>query len=275
MTTVPTATSTIVRFHIITYKHNPHTVGMSENQHSTDANSRYIRMFNRFFEKGKMAGTYKAVFLRALTDIGKYHRDDLIGKQWIHHDGDEVQLDLDFIASRLAKYYWDMEIAFGMRHMPERMADADEPSADMGIIKLIHKEMERKKCAQGGDSMSRPPSLVLLSSMSMADFRGDVIRYAMVEVLRNLPNDMPELYQRVKGQRYIILEPELIGFMRDFSPVIKKALNYTLAVHLEKYNPSARHIATKIDMEKEFDERNKVIYKLEAEARRQDDGRLE
>ena len=101
---------------------------MSENQHSTDANSRYIRMFNRFFEKGKMAGTYKAVFLRALTDIGKYHRDDLIGKQWIHHDGDEVQLDLDFIASRLAKYYWDMEIAFGMRHMPERMADADEPT---------------------------------------------------------------------------------------------------------------------------------------------------
>ena len=245
---------------------------MSKEPHSTDANSRYIRMFNWFFERGKMAGTYKVVFLRALTDVGKYHRDDLIGKQWMHHDGDEVRLDLDFIASRLAKYYWDMEIAFGMRHMPERMADVDEPSADMGIVKLIRKEMEleRKKGAQDAHHIPKPPSLVRLSSMSMADFRTDVIRYAMVEVLKNLPNDMPKLYERVKGQRYITLEPELIGFMRDFSPVIKKALNYTLAVHLEKYNPGARHIATKIDMEKEFDERNKVIRKLEMQAARRE-----
>ena len=239
---------------------------MQEGHHSTDANSRYIRMFNRFFETGRMVGTYKVVFLRALTDVGKYRRDDLIGKQWIRHDGDEVRLDLDFIASRLAKYYWDMEISFGMRHIPERMADANEPTADMGIVRLIRAEMERGGHSQKGRDASTPPSLVRLSSASMEDFRGDVIRYAMVEVLRNLPKDMPELYRRVRGQRYIILEPELIGFMRDFSPVIKKALNYTLAVHLEKYNPSARHIATKIDMEKEFDDRKKAIHRLEAQA---------
>ena len=253
---------------ITTYKHDPHTVGMPKGQHATDANSRYIRMFNRFFEKGKMAGTYKVVFFRALTDVGKYHQDDLIGKQWIRHYGDEARLDLDFIASRLAKHYWDMEIAFGMRHMPERMADVDEPVADIGIVKLIRKEMELGEGAQGGGIASKPPSLVRLSSAAMADFRTDVIRHAMVEVLKNLPNDMPELYGRVKDQRYILLEPELIGFMKDFSPVIKKALNYALAVHLEKFNPGARHIATKIDMEKKFDERKKAISNLEAQAAR-------
>ena len=257
---------------ITTYKHDQHTVGMPEGRHATDANSRYIRMFNRFFERGRMAGTYKVVFLRALTDVGKYHQDDLIGKQWIRHYGDEVRLDLDFIASRLAKYYWDMEIAFGMRHMPERMADADEPTADMGIIKLIRKETERGGFSQGGHHASEPPTLVRLSSASMADFRADVIRHAMVEVLKNLPNDMPELYWRVKGQHYIVFEPELIEFMRDFSPVIIRALNYTLAVHLEKYNPSARHIATKIDMEKEFDVKKKTIRGLEADAHRQNIG---
>ena len=102
--------------------------------------TKFVKMFNNFFQTGQMSSTYKAVFLRALTDIGKYGRDDLIGKQWIDHRGDEIRMDLDFIAVRLAKYYWDMEIAFSLRHTPEKMANPKRPQDDNRMVKLIRSE---------------------------------------------------------------------------------------------------------------------------------------
>lgn len=221
---------------------------------SLDSTLRYMRMFNNFFEKGKMASTYKAVFLHALTDIGKYGQTDLTGRQWIHYDGDQIQLDLDFIAIRLAKYYWDMEVAFNLRHTAKRMVSEDNPEADIAIINIIREITEtKKKDGIQPRHYTKPPSLMSLSSPEMTDFRTTVIKKAMREVLINLPNDMPGLYQRVRGKRYIILESELIEFLKEFSSVIKQALNYVLALHLEKINPDARRIAAMIDMEKEFE----------------------
>ncbi len=252
-----------------------------------DPNWRFAEMFKTFLEKGAMAGTYKAVFLRALTDIGQYDAgNDLVGKDWIEHDGGKIRVELDFVAARLAKYYWDMEIAFKMRHTPKRMADADNPDADIRIIKIIRdeqtkamkenainaiKEMsfedmqsnKRIRHVIGSLHRDRPPTLEDLSSEKMAEFRKHVIKFAMQEVLDHLPNDMPNLYTKVRGQDYILLDPDIIGFMKNYAPIIRKALNYVLAIHLEKNNPEARHIATKINEELAFDKRMEAIRQLE------------
>lgn len=252
-----------------------------------DPNRRFAEMFKTFLEKGAMAGTYKAVFLRALTDIGRYGADsNLVGSEWIELDGDKIKMKLDFVASRLTKYYWDMEIAFKMRHTPKRMADADNPDADIRIIKIIRDEQTKvmkerainaikemsfddmqsnKRIRHVIDSLHRdaPPTLEHLSSEKMAEFRNHVIKFAMQEVLDHLPNDMPNLYTKVRGQNYILLDPDIIGFMKTYAPIIRKALNYILAIHLEKNNPEARHIATKINEEVAFDRRMDAIRQLE------------
>ena len=252
-----------------------------------DPNWRFAEMFRTFLEKGTMAGTYKAVFLRALTDIGQYDAEnDLVGKEWIEYDGNKIRMKLDFVAARLAKYYWDMEIAFKMRHTPKRMADADNPDADIRIIKIIRdeqtkamkenainaiKEMsfedmqsnKRIRHVIGSLHRNTPPTLEHLSSEQMAEFRKHVIKFAMQEVLDHLPNDMPNLYTKISGQNYILLDPDIIGFMKNYAPIIRKALNYVLAIHLEKNNPEARHIATKINEELAFDKRMEAISQLE------------
>ncbi|MCE2499034.1 MAG: hypothetical protein J4F28_08660 [Nitrosopumilaceae archaeon] len=171
--------------------------------------TKFIKMFNNFFQTGQMTSTYKAVFLRALTDIGKYGRDDLIGKQWVDHRGDEIRMDLDFIAVRLAKYYWDMEIAFRLRHIPEKMANPKRPLDDNRMIELIRRET-KKLVNEGVIEPGKPPTLALLASPSMKEIRKKVTKHVMVEVLQHLPKNMPDLYTRVRGRNQILLDPDIV-----------------------------------------------------------------
>ena len=240
---------------------------------------KFIDMFNGFFTSSTTVSTYKMFFLRSFIDLGRFGEDDLVGKEWVHREGDKIRLDLDFVAVRFARYYWDMEIAFHMRHMPERMADSDDPGQDvLNIVKLIRarsSDMVKQRVMAAMDGMNpdvindsrkiekeirsvlnrpNPPTLEELASPSFESFRQDVIKHAIKpEVLVKILNDMPDLYERVLGQNHILLDSGIVPFLKKFSPMINKALNYILALHLEKYNPSARHIATKIDSETEFE----------------------
>ncbi len=249
---------------------------------------KFIDMFNSFFTSGIMAGTYKAVFLRSLVDLGKFGESDLVGEEWVHPEGDKIKLDLDFIAIRFAKYYWDMEISFHMRHTAEGMADSDDSKDVLNIVKLIRAksaDMKRQQEAVASNETDpdtssglrragkktqdilgtpKPPTLEELASTSFEDFRQKVIKKAIrPEVLKNILTDMPDLYDRIRGQNHILLDSDIVSFLKKFSPIINKALNYALASHLEKINPYARHIATKIDSEADFESRLKMVRELE------------
>ena len=67
----------------------------------------------------------------------------------------------------------------------------------------------------------------------------------------------------VKGKDCIVFDFSLIEFMKNFSDVVKKALGYALAVHLEKNNLDAKHIATKIDIDSDIEIRLDKIKNLD------------
>lgn len=247
--------------------------GMEEHRHDISKYLEYIDMFDDFFEDGVMVSTYKAVFLRSLLDIGKHGKRNLPGGRWIHIEGDKVRLDLDFIAVRFIKYYWDMEVAFNMRHMPERMADDKRPTKDINIVSQIRGKIRRDcggRVSEMIQAASNPPTLEDLASDEMSEFRKRVIGKSIKpEVLKNLLNDMPRLYTRARGKNHIILDRDVVGFMKTFAPVLRRALNYSLALHFEKNNASARHIATKIDGERRFESRLASVQKLESKISRE------
>lgn len=251
----------------------------------------YAEMFDGFFRHTHMSATYKPMFVRALADIGGYGQDDLVGKRWIRRDGNRVRLDLDFVAARLAKYYWDMEAAFAMRHMPERMADHKNPQHDIDIVKFVREEekgrrkkaMEKiidgmdndtlhnpERASQETESVWRinPPTLKELAADDMAEFRTRVVR-AMDQVLEHLPTDMPDLYTWNREGRYIEFDADLIDFMKDSMHTVKKASCYLLACRLEQVNPAARLIATMIsdeDIEKKLNDMRNLSIKISAGA---------
>ncbi len=96
-----------------------------------DMTVNYLAMFDQMFDKGYMASTYKPVFLRSLLDIGDLvDKKYLVGQRWLEQNNGNLYVDLNFIAVRFAKFYWDMEYGFHLKQ-------AQDPH-DARIVKIIH-----------------------------------------------------------------------------------------------------------------------------------------
>ena len=235
---------------------------------------RYGRMFSRFFKNLNMSSTYKPVLLGAIVDVAKWGTDErLAGGQWVREEGGRVHVGLDFLAARFAKFYWDIAVGFSMRHTPERMADQDDPGKDANIVGIIRDEIEAARAGQDshgagkGPPIVEPPSLEELASEGMGQFRRRVITEAIrPEVLGHLHGSAPGLYERPHGRDYIVLEADMVEYMRDAEHMLRASLKYKLAKRLEGLNPAARHIAIKIDMDISYDDRIRRVADLEARA---------
>lgn len=262
-----------------------------------DRHARYALAFDRFFARPNLASTYKPVLASALVDAGRWEDDDrLVGRQWISVEDDgRVGVGLDFVAVRFAKFYWDMVAGFDARHMPERMADPDDPARDtLNIVKAINAEIrgweeaeiQRAAASAGPDpeAVSRaaaeaarrvragfkPPTLERLASDDMAPFRRRVVARAIKpEALRHLRGDMPELYDVVRGEDRIVLDREAVEYMGRYEATIRLALSQLIARHLEEVNPSMRHIAAKSRLDAPYEDKLKDVMRLEARAMEQ------
>ena len=193
----------------------------------------YLSMFNKFFSSGRMSSTYKAVFLRALLDLGDYDsKKEIVGHSFVHIKGNKISLDLDFIAIRFLKYYWDMHHSFKIRQ-------SQDPN-DANILKIIKRENVK---------FDKPPTLKELDNKNMAKLRMEVIQRSILrEVIPHLQNDMPELYDKVRRKPIIELDKNIIEFLSKHNISLKNGINYKLATYLERINKTIPQIANKVDI---------------------------
>lgn len=197
----------------------------------------YHNMFHSFFNhEKKLSSTYKPVFLRALLDVGDLHdphkAKNLPGKEWLERKNGKLHIDLNFIATRFAKYYWDMEHSF-------RLRQSQDPR-DANIIKLI-KSID--------DPNKKPPTISELSKNNMAEFRRIVIRNSIKrEVLVHLLTNMKDLYKKTSSTT-IVLDDDIVEFLHHHKIMLRKGITSVLAKYLEKLNRMTPQIANKIDTE--------------------------
>ena len=199
----------------------------------------YVRMFNSFITRGSMTATYKAVFLRCLLDLGHYEvhgpNRGLPGSEWIEVDGDTVTLDLNFVAARFIKYYWDMDHSF-------RLKQTTNPTRAR-IVQIVRRRRRAGK-------FRNPPALGELVSGEHAGMRQDaIVSVIKKQVLNYLPSDMPRLCRRIPRSNKIRLDAALIPFLKRHRVIIRNGLNHKLAVKLESLNKTIPQIAAKIDEE--------------------------
>ena len=232
---------------------------------------RYIRMFNRFFTDAAMTSTYKVALLRALADVGGYGETSLAGGQWIGTlgGGGRMVMDLNFAAARFAKFYWDMEVGFGFLHIAPGSGIRRRPRRLL-MSRIVAGEAEARRAAAGeagADPALAVPTLGEISSDSMAGLRARTVAVIRRDVLDAVSRDMPGLYEVLPGRSHISFGQDLVCFMREYGPTVKRALNHRLAVLLEGLNPSAVHMATKTD-EAPIAERVDAARRLAGEAGR-------
>lgn len=250
----------------------------------------YAAMFNGFFKSARLASTYKPVLAAALVDVseGGAGGGRQAWKRWTRREGDAIRVDLNLVAALFAKFYWDVTAGMDPRHTPPRMADPDNPGEDIVIVRLIKEEVEKRKRRRAcrdmidadediagafgrvGDRGRRalagddPPTLEELASDEMAGFRKRVIDEAIKpEALVHLPTDM-DIYEACSGEDGIMLDAEAAAHMARNAVTIRTALSHMITRHLEDYNPSARHLATMVDLNAEYGAKIGRVRKQEA-----------
>jgi len=193
----------------------------------------YLSKFNSFFNTAKFSSTYKLVFLKSLMDISEFDKDNeesVIGHQWIKQDGKILHVDLDFIAVRYTKYYWDMFYKF-------RLRQSQHPD-DVTIHQFFTKD----------DEPLRPPQLLDLASEEYDELRADVISSSIrPQVLKFLISEI-DFYKRILYKPYIEFDSRIISFLKKFRGILIPAINYELTRYLEKTNLSLQ-IAEKVSGE--------------------------
>ena len=194
-------------------------------------------MFKNFYDHGKMDSTYKGVFLYALTDVAYYYDKNLAGREFLQQEGDKIKMQLDFIAIRFVKYYWEI-IDFGIRHMPERMADINPLHDDINIIKILKNETK---------NYDKIPNLQELASPNMELLRKNVIAKTIRnEVLNNLLTDLDGLYEKIPRQNSIMFDIELVNFLKNNVDHIRSHIEIKINEHLENLNPNINSIPSYI-----------------------------
>ncbi len=197
----------------------------------------YLEMFAEFFTKRvKMSSTYKPILLRSLLDIGDLddpkRSDGLVGREWLERKDGRLIVDLNFVAARFAKYYWDMKYSFKMRQ--------SQSPKDANIVRMI------EECHGG---RKKPPTVQELAGDEMADFRKKVITKSIKpQPLRYLLTDMPKFYERT-APNVISFDEGIVPFMHRHRTILRKGINNVLTKYLERVNRSTPSIANKVDCE--------------------------
>lgn len=188
---------------------------------------KYLHQFNSFFANADLSSTYKPVFLKSIMDLGEFDENPkLLGNQWIEKSAGKLKVELDFVAVRFAKYYWDMYYRFKLRQSHAIM-DAN--------IQQFFKERDE----------SKPPTLRELANSDHAQLRKQVIvKSIKPQVLKRLNKDL-DLYEIIPQKNYIIFDARIVSFFNKYKGILIPATNYILTRYLEKINFAPR-IAEKV-----------------------------
>jgi len=190
----------------------------------------YLSKFNSFFNTAKFSSTYKLVFLKSIMDISEFdesNKKSVLGHDWIKQNGKVLRVDLDFIAVRYAKYYWDMFFKF-------RLRQSQHPD-DVSIHKFFTKDGEP----------IRPPKIEDLASKDYDVLRKQIITASISpQVLKKLIGEI-DFYKRIPYKPYIEFDSRIVSFLHKFRGILIPAINYHLTRYLEKRNSSLQ-IAEKV-----------------------------
>ena len=179
-------------------------------------------MFDAFFSKASMTGSYKPVLLDALVDAACcYGKEKSVKRGWIKFEDDKIHLKLDFIAARFALHYWEV-YPFVFRHMGGGNSRKDRHDHDIRMVRLIGEHSR--------DRHYQVPDLDELQSSEMRELRHDIIQHALKpDVLGKLAKDLKGSYTYESGADHITLNADFVEYMKRNSKDLRdkiKAISY-------------------------------------------------
>jgi len=189
-----------------------------------------ISEFNRFFLSKTLASTYKPTFMKCLLDLGDFKKEE--GQKWIKDNGGSLQVDLNFIAVRFIRFYWPLLFKFKIKQ--------EATAQPIAVYRILNEYV-----ALFGENKSQPTKKQLCED-KFDELRLKIIREGIKpQVLRRLLNDC-KIYELGKNSNSIIIQKDIVQFMKDNKKILEAALNHMIAEYLEKIN-QAPNISIKLE----------------------------
>lgn len=179
-----------------------------------------ISEFNRFFSSKTLASTYKPTLMKCLLDIGDCKEDE--GQKWIKDNDNSLEVDLNFLALRFIRYYWPLLFKSKLKQ--------EATATPIVVYRILNDNV-----GLFGKNKSRPTKQQLCQD-KFVELRLKIIREGIKpQVLKKLLNDC-DIYELGNNNNSIIIQKDIVQFMKENKKTLEAALNHTTAIYLEKIN---------------------------------------
>ena len=176
--------------------------------------------FERFFHSNSMVATYKPMFLKALLDLGDFREDE--GSQWVKDDGDNLVVDLEFVAARFIYYSHPIHYKFKLKQQ-------------FGIMTVIsYKIFEEFNVFKPKNKVSKKE----FCKEEYKDARIRLVKDGISKTVFPLLLKDCNIYRPIKKSKTFTFSKVNALYVKQHKNQLTKALNHELSLFLGKFNNS-------------------------------------
>jgi len=175
--------------------------------------------FERFFHSNSMVATYKPMFLKALLDLGDFRDDE--GSQWVKDDGDNLIVDLEFVAARFIYYSHPLYYKFKLKQQFGIMTVLSyKIFEEFDVFKPKNKVSKKEFCKE-----------------EYQDARIRLIKDGISKTVFKLLKKDCNIYIPINSKMFTFSKDNAL-YVKQHKNQLTKALNYELSLFLGKFNNS-------------------------------------
>jgi len=175
--------------------------------------------FERFFHSNSMVSTYKPMFLKALLDLGDFKESE--GSLWVHDEGDDLAVQLDFIAARFIFYCHPLYYKFKLKQQFGKMTILSYKIFDEFQKFNIKNKVSKEE----------------FSKDDYKDARARLVEDGISKTVFKLLLKDCNIY-KIKNPYSFTISKENVRYLTQHKNQLKKALNHELSLFLGKFNNS-------------------------------------
>ena len=190
---------------------------------------KYSEEFTKWLGNGKRSSSYQHVLLKSFLYLPERidGQKRQWGQQWIHENGDKIEVDFNFLAVPFTKFYWEMYYKYRLRQSQTKNQFGNE---DVNIREsFLEVEIQIYE--------EKPPTMKQLASNRYSPLRKSVIDNSMKkQVIPNL-NKQKIIWEKwLKGKNKFVIDKKLIDYIEENRKILLDAINYELILFLQKIN---------------------------------------
>jgi len=167
-----------------------------------------------------MVSTYKPMFLKSLLDLGDFKENE--GSQWVKNDGDNLIVDLEFIAVRFIYFCHPLYYKFKLKQQFGTMTILSYKIFEE--FKIFHIKNKVSKAEFSKDIFNEP--------------RKRLVKDGIYPTVFKLLLKDCDIYARIKRQQCFKISKENVKYLSEHKNQLTKALNHELSLFLGKFNNS-------------------------------------